>query len=77
MFNVDAARPGIQQLTIPKTGIYEISAYGAGNYDFGDKPGLGIVFNHIMNFTFPKILDIIFRTDPPRHLTQQLKTFEN
>ena len=41
-FNVEPSRPGIQQVTIPKTGLYEIEAYGAGNVT---KTGSGTVFN--------------------------------
>ena len=43
-FNVFANRPGIQQIKIPRTGLYKISAWGAGNLMMS---GSGNVFNNI------------------------------
>jgi len=39
LFNMDEDRPGIQLITIPKTGEYEVVAYGSG---LGIDTGLGV-----------------------------------
>ena len=47
LFNVEPNRPGIQIIRIPKTGVYEITAWGAGNYqNTGSGPG----FTNVLEF---------------------------
>ena len=41
IFNVEENRRGIQQLTVPQSGLYEVSAWGAGNKS---DSGSGTVF---------------------------------
>ena len=41
LFNVDANRPGIQLLILPRTGFYQLTGTGAGNVP---KTGKGKVF---------------------------------
>jgi len=43
LFNVEPNRPGIQIIRIPKTGVYQIKAWGAGNYQNGSGTGFTII----------------------------------
>jgi len=47
LFNVEPNRPGIQIIQIPKTGVYEITAWGAGN---GRKTASGTGFTNVLDF---------------------------
>lgn len=57
MFEVSKDRPGIQKVTIPKTGLYNIIARGAGNKT---KTGSGTVFQKHWVFTRDVVLSVIY-----------------
>jgi len=49
LFNVAENRQGIQLLTVPQSGMYAVSAWGAGNYfNTGSGTVIEIVFENLM-----------------------------
>jgi len=62
-FNVERNRPGIQQVTIPKTGLYEIEAYGAGNVTQTASGTVSNRFKNIVKIVYvTPCLMVTFRT---------------